>query len=119
MSVEEMSALIVQAVEFWGSGTSFVDLENEIGELMKGELSIHLPGRPNSVLWTGVSQEFADGLVTAIRSKKIAMHPASLLVYAADGRFPSKLPSAERLEAQDFEKPCWVPVTLSPAKAKT
>lgn len=116
MSIEDMAVRIVEAVDFWGAGTSFADLENELGEAMRGNQDIFLPGRPNGILWVGVSEEFSAALVSAMRSKKIVMRPSSLLVYAADGRIPSTPPVAEKLDPEDFKKPRWVPVTLSPAK---
>ena len=113
MSIEEMAEQIVHAVAFWGDGTSFVDLENEIGEAMKGDLDLFLPGRPNSVIWSDVSLTFAEGFTSAVRSKKIKISLSSLLVYAHDGKIP-RLPVAEKLESADFEEARWVPVALSP-----
>jgi len=114
LNAEQMADKILEAVKVYGAGTSFVDLENYIGGQMTGTLSFHLPGKPNSVLWDGVSDTFIDGLVRAVRSKNIEFRPSIFMLYAMDGKFLT-LPVGT-IRKQDYKTPHWIPVVLSPAK---
>jgi hypothetical protein len=116
LSVEQMAEKILETVKHYGAGTSFVDLEHAISKPMQGDFSFHLPNKPNSILWDGVSELFIDGLLQALDTKKIVPKPSIFLLYAMDGKFLNLPVGTAR--KKDYRKPHWIPCVLSPAEEK-
>jgi hypothetical protein len=64
---------------------------------------------PNVVLWAGLSAEAIDAIDELRVGKRIAVEPASVLTYLADGA-ALKFPVAKSLPKEGFKKPRWLPV---------
>jgi len=96
---------------------TFVELSSVIPDF-KGDNAMVLVDFPNIVLWPWVSSLGIVALQDLLKSKEIHICPASILVYMADGNFPS-LDIAKGL--RQYKAPRWLPITFSvnpPKKAK-
>lgn len=91
---------------------SFVDLEGEFGDEMKGEYDLIMVGYPKVILWGRVNDKFADAFTQLHSDKKIkfiAEGQWSLLNYTMDG-FVMDQPIAT--EFKDYDEPHWLPIVL-------
>lgn len=97
---------------------SFAELRNRFGGdgRLDGDFCISLPDRPNSVLWSGMSEEFCDVMRALIREHAVDLAGSCSLTYMIDGGMPS-MPVAKRIGKQDFKSPRWVPITFRPKGA--
>jgi len=107
MNVQEMQDRIVEVVKETGGGTTFVEFMQRIGPEAVGELS--LEGKPNQILWHGLSPLFTEAFRWAVRDS-IDIKPTTAFVYLLDGQV-MKLPIAKRDRA--YKKPHWVPVVFN------
>jgi hypothetical protein len=109
MTAEEMAQKIFETVLLFGPGCSFVDLQNHCGKESEGDCDFAIPTRPNTVVWVGLSPLFIDAFNTV--KSKIALEPASALIYMMDGKF-LRLPLAKRPRKTDYKTPHWFPATF-------
>lgn len=116
LSKESFQQKILEIIRSNGSAL-FSDLELSIGDATRGDLDFILPGRPNSVLWDHVSQEFANALFELLKTKQIQANLVSVLEYLDEGCLMT-LPPATKLQKADYKKPTWVPVRLTFRKQK-
>lgn len=75
---------------------TFVELQEEFGNLINVKGNHTLECCKNGVLWAGMSKEFSDLIEGLIRKKRVFTHPASRLSYFLDGG-TMKLPSPKNL----------------------
>jgi hypothetical protein len=109
MNIEEMAEKIFEAVEGWGPAASFVDIVRECGKEAEGDFQFSLPGRPNTILWSGVSQLFIDALFSDGLRKRILPVPCGEFIYLMDGGHLT-LPIAKRPSPKhDYKTPHWAP----------
>lgn len=112
LSKSEFQERILKAIQIYDSA-SFVDLRNEVGDDMDGSKDFIAPNRPNTVLWAGISQEFADAIVELINHRRIRADVVSILEYLDTGTI-LRLPHSHTLpQEKDFAKPHWVPLSFS------
>jgi len=117
MTVEEMAERIFETVKGYGPACSFKEMQDHCGGEANGDLDIVLSDeRPTMILWSGVSQMFADAFFS-IR-KRIEIHPSCELIYMMDGAF-LRLPVAKRPSRdRDYKTPHWAPVVFGVRKAE-
>ncbi|HUW95039.1 MAG TPA: hypothetical protein VMW58_04575 [Anaerolineae bacterium] len=104
-----MREQILQYIREMGGGVSFAELERELGESVRGDLSLCIGEA--IILWPNVSQDFADAFDDLIDSRSIEMRPTSFLVYLVDGKTLS-LPLARG--NYKYRKLHWLPICLYP-----
>lgn len=109
MTTQEMANKILEAVQGYGPGASFVDIVNVCGKEAQGDRVMTFPTRDNTVLWDGVSEMFIDAF-NLVKSQ-MAIAPSTVLLYAMDGTILD-LPIAHRPGKTDYKKPHWYPVTF-------
>jgi hypothetical protein len=109
MTTQEMADKILKAVQGYGPGASFVDIENVCGEEALGDRLVTIPTRDNTVLWDGVSEKFIDAF--NLVKHQIALEGSCALIYVMDGKILT-LPIAKRPGKKDYKKPRWFPVTF-------
>ena len=91
---------------------SFAELRNHFAEAREdGDCGLTLPGRPNSVMWRGMSDAYCDALASLLKAGEIHPQTSCLMVYMVDGGMLT-LPLGKRIGKTDFKKPHWIPVTL-------
>jgi len=98
-------------IDYVGShpGATLAELESQFGP--GGDIDIAMPGRPDLVLWTGVSQAFADAFDAAHH----ALEPnIDVLAYLWDGAMLSLPVVLEyRTDWKPYAKPHWLPLVFS------
>lgn len=110
MTAQEMAERIFETGLSFGPGCSFVDIENHCGEEVQGDFQFSLPGRPNTIMWAGVSEKFIEAFFCL--RKRIEPQPSSFLIYAMDGKV-LRMPIAKRPKrGKDYKKPHWMPLTF-------
>jgi len=87
---------------------SFVELERLLGDAMAGDLGITLHD-DNTILWLGVSEQFAEAFNDLVKSGAVRLKPTSLLVYLVDGKALT-LPLVKG--RYRYKQPHWLPVVL-------
>jgi hypothetical protein len=94
---------------------TFTEIQQRFAEFMptEGSSALHLPRRPNTILWAGMSEELSALFVRAFESKTIIPMPTIPLVYMIDGG-ALNLPIAKRVTGQDYKKEHWLPTVLRP-----
>ena len=75
------------------------------------EVSLNGEGYSNIILWSGISDEAIDALMSLTANGKIHPVPAHILVYLADGAV-LKLPIART--RRHYKKPHWIPTVYNP-----
>jgi hypothetical protein len=115
MTTEEMTAKIVKFVE-GHRGASLFELVRYLGEDAKGDLTLHFPNRPNTILWTDVSEMFVLALVEA-EKQGVTTRGTNPLIYYFDGG-ALRLPLAKRVKGADYKHERWLPVELNIAVAR-
>jgi hypothetical protein len=108
MTIAEMSERMVRKVGSLGSGVTFIEMVNAVGDEAKGDYELALP-HLNVVLWSGVSAGFIDAF--ALAAPRIYPSQSHFFVYAFDGGFPN-LPVAKQLK-KPYKKPHWFPLVFS------
>lgn len=93
---------------------SFVELERLLGDQMDGDYALWI-GNENIILWSGVSQQFADTFNDLVRTGAVRLVPASLFIYLADGKVLG-LPLVKG--RYRYKQPHWLPVTLDIPEGK-
>ena len=92
---------------------SFVDLEREFEDEMKGDWNLSMNNFNNLVLWSGVNSEFSDAISQLHSEKKIKFiyegPDIGQLNYAMDGLL-MELPIAT--EFREYDEPHWLPIVL-------
>jgi hypothetical protein len=92
-------------------GVTLLELVNHLGADARGDLSVALPGHPNIVLWSDVSEEFVSALSSIQQDTEVL--PTSFLTYLYDGGMLT-LPIAKRIpRGSDYNKPHWLPIVLN------
>ncbi len=109
MTTEEMTEKIIEFVQGY-QPASLVELIRYLGEEAQGEMMMHLPNRPNIILWMGVSDAFINAFIAAKR--EVFLDTTHFMIYAMDGGV-LRLPIAKRFGKTDYKKPHWLPVVLS------
>lgn len=113
MTQEEIVAVCVKTVEKQDYVT-FVELMNIIdgcGVPTEGQQAITLGGRPNTLLWAGMSQEAVDIVYDIVKQTDQA--GASVLMYMVDGGMLN-FPVVKRFREKDYVKERWLPVCFRP-----
>jgi hypothetical protein len=111
--------LVDELVEFITArdNVSFVELERwleEHGVSARGEIELSLTDVPNLVLWTHMSDRFAEIVEDLRTDGRVMLEPSHFLVYFIDGRVPG-YPVARRPPKQGYRNPHWAPVVFKPA----
>lgn len=94
---------------------SFVELKQFItsdpeGFPVEGPMAMHVPERPNSIIWVNMSEEFTELMAEMLAAHQIYIHGASWMIYLIDGGMPT-MPIAKRPnKAKDYTKEHWLPV---------
>lgn len=98
---------------------TFVEIERTLQSLIptKGRIALEIGSHPNLILWSGMSQDWADVMKEVQATGLVTIEPASLLVYMIDGAVPD-MPVAKRLPKGGYATEHWAPVCFRP-KAKT
>jgi hypothetical protein len=101
-------------VEEWGNGVSVVEIRRFLEPYMPttGTVSLSSARDPNIILWTGMSQEFADALEAVLNSPDISVTSGQFLCYLADGGALT-LPIVNRPPKGGYKKPHWLPVVFT------
>jgi hypothetical protein len=107
--------LICEYVRQMGGGVSLVELKRKYADTT-GEWTWHAHGRPNTIIWSGMSETFLDAVQGAIQDGTIELRATEWMVYMIDGG-ALHLPLAKRFTKKDFAKPRWVPCCLHEKKA--
>ena len=77
----------------------------------KGQSVLHLPGKPNVVVWQGVNPFLAEAVTDLVSQHLLYMHPTDLLLYLAD-QTVLDLPITRTLDVPPDAPMCWLPVIL-------
>jgi hypothetical protein len=85
------------------------------GMEVRGSCVLHLPERPNTVLWWNASEAFVEAVEVALESKRIELYPVTSWVDRMWLGSPG-LPVAERPGKADFKRPHWLPVGLKASR---
>ncbi len=88
---------------------SFVELERHLGADMAGDGCVTLGDNANVVLWSGISDAFAEAVSGLLRAGAVRLVPTSSLTYAVDGKLLA-LPVVKG--AYHYRRPHWLPVVL-------
>jgi hypothetical protein len=86
-----------------------MDVAKEAGYEVDGTTVIAHGDKENIVLWAGVSENFADAILSLVIPKLVIERSTPLLVYLADGRI-IRLPLARKF--RDYKKPHWCPTVF-------
>lgn len=114
MTLDEMKTIIVERMQH-DDYVSFVELRDAIGKSSAGDVALHLPGHDNLILWSGMSEDFAQAMIDLLSPDgPLTVQATTRLVYLADGAHV-KLPIAGQIRY--YKTPHWVPVTIR-TKAK-
>src|SRR5229473_2628688 len=114
MTTEEMTEKIIEFVRGY-QPASLVELVRCLGKEAEGEMTMHLPNRPNIILWMGLSNTFIDAFLAAKR--EVFLDTTHFMIYAMDGGMLN-LPIAKRYGKADYKKPHWLPIVLSIKKSE-
>lgn len=78
------------------------------------DFGLALRGNPNTVLWTGMSQDLCELIKDLVASKRLYFHPVDIECYQA---IPAglKLPPVVEPTDEKLPRPCWLPVSLRTA----
>ncbi len=87
---------------------SFAELERLLGDAMVGDCDITLLDE-NVILWSGVSEQFAETFNDLVRTSAVRLKPTSLFVYLVDGKALT-LPLVKG--RYHYKQPHWFPVVL-------
>ncbi len=101
---------------------SFAELEQLLrkrGVDTKGQFAIHPDGKPNTILWAGLSKEASRIMRAVMAWPGFDIHVTDMLVYAIDGLIPGGLPLAKRNQERDYKQPRWLPTVIKPNKTGT
>ena len=87
------------------------------GMAVEGGWGVYLPERPNTVLWTGMSEDAAHAIGTFLGRDDVNPQPlngfATVMVFGWEGLPVLDLPSAEDIDpANDFSALHWLPLTI-------
>ncbi|AMV21383.1 AAA family ATPase [Planctomyces sp. SH-PL14] len=107
----QIAAAVVEHVRFYDNVT-FDRLLNDFGNFAQkgGDFGLVLRADPKVVLWTRMSQDFADMIAEFIAKKRLYITPVTPEPYAGT-RHPN-LPVVEELVEEKQEKPVWLPTVL-------
>ena len=108
MTVEEMTAKIIEFVRGY-QPASLVELTRRLGKDAEGDHVLHFPSRPNTVIWTGLSDMFIDAFFAA--KTDIWLDITNPMIYMMDGGLLD-MPIAKRYNKTDYKTEHWVPVVL-------
>ena len=79
----------------------------------EGECVIHAHGRPNLLLWAGMSEEARDILMELNADPRTTVKAVSFLVFLLDGMPILNLPIAQQPHlTRDYVSPRWVPAVV-------
>lgn len=110
-----MKEQILNFVRKWRH-VSFVELERLLGDQMAGNCDITLRDE-NTILWCGVSEQFAEIFNDMVKAGAVRLVPTSLFVYLVDGKTLT-LPLVKG--RYHYKQPHWLPVVLDvPERTKT
>jgi len=87
-------------------GKSFAELTHIEG--FNGDCHMTLPDKPNTILWTDMSEEAINVIAAMFGSKEVAIRMTNVLPYAMDGCV-LQMPIAKKLD-YDYKKPHWLPI---------
>lgn len=87
------------------------------GMEVDGDWGTYLPNRPNTVLWTGMSEQAAHAVSSFLARDDIDPVPlnafSALMVFGWEGLPMLSLPVVEDIHpANDFDAPHWLPLTI-------
>lgn len=115
MSVEESISIEDRMYDFIdqrGGGVSFVEIVEEFG---KGDQEISYTGCKNVIIWYGVTEKTARGLMGLMKDRRIVLIPTNAMLYVIDGMLPN-IPIAKRVPKNGYKTPHWVPMVISTLK---
>ncbi len=93
---------------------TFVELINMMegcGVETKGGLAITLGGRPNTLLWAGMSEDAVEIIYDIMKQTDQA--PASYMTYLIDGGVLT-FPLVKSFRKKDYTKEHWLPLCFRP-----
>jgi hypothetical protein len=97
---------------------SFAEMTRQIPE-SAGERMMFI-NNDSLIVWSGVSQEFAEAVESLLREGLIRYEAVPGLVYVGDRQvlngFPERFPLAKRVKR--YKKPRWFPVVLRPPRKR-
>jgi hypothetical protein len=111
MNREDIYKKIVDYVREY-KGVTFVEIERILKDNdipVKGEAQFGWLDQ-NILFWGGMSKEMLDIVEHLIRTKQIYCHPASVLIYLADGRIPA-MPIAKK--DKKYKESHWLPICFN------
>jgi hypothetical protein len=91
--------------------TTFVELEQRLAPYFEIEGNASIESAPNTFIWTGMSEPFAEAMLQLIDEGRLHLHPATSLTYVLDGG-ALRLPVAKRPPPGGYARPRWLPVLL-------
>lgn len=106
---------LIESIRLRGDCTipTLLEVLESHGVEVQGECVIHCQGRPNTLLWGGMSERARDAMLALQQDPRTIINAVSLLVFLLDGSPILRLPIAERPDrARDYTKQHWVPVTI-------
>jgi hypothetical protein len=116
MNVHEMAEKIYQIIKDLGPSCTFKEMQDRCGDEANGDFQFSLPGRPNTILWGGVSEMFIDAFFS-LRGR-IEPYPSCVLIYMMDGAV-LRMPVAKRpSKTKDYKTPHWAPAVFGIRQVK-
>lgn len=109
MTTDDMYDRMLTVMNHYRSGVSFAELSRAVGEEGRGEMAIHFPDRPNTILWAGCNEQFAEAYLRLM--KVCEPSPTSFLTYLADGHC-LRLPIVKTFRKKDYKKEHWLPLAF-------
>ncbi len=108
----QLKAAVTEFVRDNGE-TLFPVLQEAMQEYMPttGEQGLASRANPNTVLWTGMSQELCTAIVELIDSKRLYLHPVDVKDYQALQK-GVKLPVIHEPTDEKLPRPSWLPSAL-------
>lgn len=115
-TTEQMAERLVKYVREY-RGVTMAELTGHLGKEAEGDHWLHFPDKPNTVIWTDVSEKFVEAFKLALKSIQVRFSYSTwtVMMYAQDGKI-LHLPLAKRITKKDFKTPRWAMVILNPLK---
>jgi len=111
--VDNLSEQIIKYVDE-NDYVTFANLQKHIQKFINVSGNWLLEKEENLILWDGISEEFADYLVSLIDKEIFLYYPAPSFLYWVDGKMLD-YPIASKPRA--YKRPHWLPVYLRPKGA--
>lgn len=110
MMIEEMQEKIMQRIADVGGHATFVELGKLLFPDENGTHCVSIAERPNTILWSDMSEQLASAFQGLLEDKKITYTPTPPLTYMIDGGM-LKMPIARA--RRNYKELHWLPVVLN------